>query len=423
MEDKIKSGVQQNFEKLERLYREDREAFGEAFQKMAAEFPQSEAVFFWKIRLEYDNSEKTFKKGIDWQEAGMVLAACFFAAVLIKIPLFFAAIDEELFYQRNATLIAFLGLTVYLILFQKMFQRGKLSIVAALFAIPAIAMNFLLPKKGTDHVSILLFLHLPLFLWFVYGSVYAGLKWKNLEKRLEYVRYNGDLLVMTALMLISGILLTVTTIALFSAIGWDIANFYAENVVVVGLVCAPIVATFVIKKYPLIGNKLAPIIAGIFSPLALITLLVYLGAILFAGKDPWQDREFLLIFNVMLLGVMALIFFSVSEKFVLVKNSFKFAVLSLLSFLAIIINGIALSAIIYRIGEYGTTPNRLAVAGSNLIIFIHLVILAVSFLEIMFKGKTAAILEKRIAAYLPVYLLWILFVLLGFPLIFGFGWK
>ena len=40
---------------------------------------------------------------------------------------------------------------------------------------------------------------------------------------------------------------------------------------------------------------------------------IFLVAIIFTGKDPYNDRDFLLIFNGVLIGVMALILFSLGE--------------------------------------------------------------------------------------------------------------
>jgi len=59
----------------------------------------------------------------------------------------------------------------------------------------------------------------------------------------------------------------------------------------------------------------------------LITLVIYLISIILTGKDPYSDRDFLLVFNLMLLGVMAIIVFSVTgtsvnKNSVLVNGSF-----------------------------------------------------------------------------------------------------
>jgi hypothetical protein len=224
---------------------------------------------------------------------------------------------------------------------------------------------------------------------------------------------------MGALILISGGLLTGITYGLFMAIGINIERFYSHYIILVGLVSAPIVTTFILKNSALVTNKIAPIIANIFSPLVLITLIIYLTAIAISGKDPYNNRDFLLIFNMMLIGVMGIIIFSVSETSVYGKQKFNEMVLFILSIVTLIINLIALSAIFYRLGEYGLTPNRLAILGSNILIFINLILITIDLFKINFKKAELEKVDFTISKYLPVYILWTLIVVFGFPLFFG----
>lgn len=142
-----------------------------------------------------------------------------------------------------------------------------------------------------------------------------------------------------------------------------------------GAPAIPIVATYITQINPQLVNKVSPIIAKLFSPLVLVMLIVYLAAIIFTGKDPYNDREFLLTFNLLLIGVLALIAFTVAEQSSKSKYSHSCLVLLFLTIVTIIVNGIALSAIVFRIAEWGITPNRMAVLGSNLLILMHLFIL------------------------------------------------
>ena len=151
------------------------------------------------------------------------------------------------------------------------------------------------------------------------------------------------------LILIAGGIMTGITIGLFSLIGYNIERFYFENIVVFGLPAAPIIGTYLTQTNPQLVGKVSPVIAKIFSPLVLVMLVIYLVAMAYSGKDPYNDREFLMIFNALLVGVMAIIFFSIAE----VTNynatpSEKWIVL-LLSAVTIMVNGIALSAILFRI--------------------------------------------------------------------------
>ena len=224
---------------------------------------------------------------------------------------------------------------------------------------------------------------------------------------------------LSGLILIAGVILAGVTIGLFKAIDLKIDEFYRNYIAIWGVISAPVVATYVIRSYPSVTNKIAPIIAAIFRPLVLITLVIYLISIPFGGKNPYQDRNFLLIFNAMLLGVMGLITFSVSETSVQKKHKFNEIIILLIVALTLIIDLIALSAILYRVGEFGFTPNRLAVLGSNLLIFCNLIFILRDLYRVNFKQKEISQVAMTIAKFLPIYALWTLLVVFVFPLIFG----
>jgi uncharacterized membrane protein len=184
-------------------------------------------------------------------------------------------------------------------------------------------------------------------------------------------------------------------------------------------VSAPIVATYVIRNHSNITNKIAPIIANIFSPLVLLMLLIFLISLPFSTRNPYNDREFLLIFNLLLIGVMVLIVFAISETSRNKKQQFGKVVLTLMSIAALIINTVALSAIVYRLGEYGFTPNRTAVLGANILLFVHLILIAVRLFQTSFQKKDIELVENTVSSFLPIYAAWTILVLIGFPLIFG----
>ena len=139
----------------------------------------------------------------------------------------------------------------------------------------------------------------------------------------------------------------------------------------------------------------------------------------YSGKDPYNDREFLMIFNLLLIGVMAIIFFSVAETKT-GKSNPETWILFLLCLVTIIVNGIALSAILFRISEWGITPNRMAVLGGNILILINLLLVTVQLFKVISKKKEISVVGKAIAFYLPVYVVWTVIVTFIFPLLFAF---
>jgi len=417
MENEIKSNLS-NPEKLEKLYRDDRKTFRAAFEKIYPEIENSEAARFWKTRLDARRKPEIMKVLVP-SEITMVIAVCLLVAFLVKIPkLFHAGISDTLFFEKYVALIVFSGLTLYTMLIRKIADIKQIIIASLAFLIPAIYVAVLPANEEADSL-ILAYIHRPLLLWFVYGFVYSGFDFRDLNKRTAFIRYNGDLAIVYALIAIAGGILTAITIGLFSSIGFDIGEFYAENIVMTGAAAAPVVAAFLLEKFPTLVNRAAQLIATIFSPLVLLTLVVFLITIAVTGKDPYNDRDFLLVFNIMLLGVVGIIIFSVSETSVIRDQKFNAMILFILSIVSVIIDMIALSAIFYRLGEYGLTPNRVAVLVSNLLVLTNLILIMIDLFRINFKKKEFRILEITVAKFLPVYLAWIILVVFAFPLIFG----
>lgn len=418
MKDRIKENIN-NPEKLEQLYRDDKTLFESGFSKAYPEIERSELSEYWKIRLDYGKVQERVGKKIFLPDIIILISACLSAAFLIKLPdIFNINLTDFMFYEKNAGIIVFLGLTIYVVGTERLFDLKKVSLILVTFILLAVYVN-LLPSVSDNATVILVYIHLPLLLWSLYGLVFIDFNIKDKIKRIEYIRYNGDLAILMALIVISGGILTGITIGLFEAIGIGIEDFYINNVVIAGAVSVPVVAAFIIKNYPALTNKIAPVIAGIFSPLVLITAVIYLIALAVSGKDPYSDREFLLIFNIMLLGVMAVIVFSISETSIFRKQKFNELILFILAVITVIIDLIALSAIFYRLGTFGITPNRLAVLGSNILILGNLILLVKDLYKVNFKKALIREVELTMAKYLPLYLIWILFVILGFPLIFG----
>ncbi len=417
MIEKIKENIN-NPEKLERLYRDDRKSFESGFEKVYSEIENSEMAKFWKIRLDFDKTPDKIKRFSE-SDIFIMIAVCLLAGFLIKIPgLFNINLTNFFFYEKNAGIIVFFGLTLYAIWINRNFSQKRLVITLLAFIVPIIYINLLPSDRDSASIN-LAYIHLPLLMWCSYGLVFIDFNFKDKSKRIEYIKHNGDLAILVAIILIAGGILAGITIGLFNAINIKIEKFYMDNIVIVGLVSVPIVATFIIKNYTTMTNKIAPIIANIFSPLVLLTLIIYLIAIAISGKDPYNDRDFLLIFNIMLLGVMGIIVFSISETSIIRKQKFNEMILFILSIITVIIDLIALSAIFYRLVEYGVTPNRLAVLGSNILIFVNLVLIMIDLYKINFKEMVIEKVELTISKYLPIYIIWTLIVIFGFPVIFG----
>ena len=413
MNESIQALLEQPAE-LEKRYRKNKSAFTKSFNELYPSVKGNPLADAWHERLNYESEGVQWGSQTDWL---FILIAGGIAGTLAKLPVIFTLQEDE-FYARNLGFVVFPFLCSYFI------RKNRLPLTSLIFPITSILLaalyiNLLPSQDGSDTV-VLACIHLPLFLWGILGLVFSGSDTKNLSKRLTYLQYNGETIIVGGILILAGGLLTGITIGLFSLIGLDITEVYFQYIAVYGLAAAPLLATLITQSNPELVNKVPPIVAKIFSPLVLIMLSCYLVAIAYAGKNPYSDRDFLLLFNLLLLGVMALIFFSVVESFEEKKVGLMTWVLVLLSLITLVVNGIALSAIAFRISEWGITPNRLAVLGVNLVMLVHLVMVSRQLIRTV-RGKSK--LEEvglTLVRYLPVYLLWTAIVTFIFPVLFGF---
>lgn len=413
----MKNLIRENLENaktLEKLYRQQKDSFTENFRLLYPEIAGNPLAEAWNERLNFEKDDLSFGSAKDLI---FILFAALLAGVIAKLP-DLIGLKPDYYYPRHLGFIVFPFLTAYFIRKNNL-TSSRILISVGIITLSALYIN-LLPENNDSDTFILAAIHLPLVLWSVTGLAYLGKDWKSSQKRISFLKFNGELLVLSAIIVLAGLLLSGITISLFKIIGMNIENFYVKHIAIWGAAAIPIVAAFLSQTNPQLVNKVSPLIAKVFTPLVLIMLVIYLIAILVQGKDPYNDREFLLIFNLLLIGVMAIILFSVSESSSGYTRGVGRYLLLSLSFVTIIINLIALSAILFRIGEWGITPNRLAVLGSNVLILINLIQVNYRLYQMIIKKQSGMAVENSIASFLPYYAAWAILVTFTFPLMFGF---
>ena len=87
---------------------------------------------------------------------------------------------------------------------------------------------------------------------------------------------------------------------------------------------------------------------------------------------------------------------------------------------ALLVDAVALWAIVGRISEFGFSPNRVAALGENLILVVNLGWSAVLYARFLARRTPFTPLERWQTAYVPVYLVWASVVVVAFPLVFRF---
>lgn len=435
MKDKILNAISSPKE-LEALYQGSPEEFQKEFSDIFSQNPESLILQTWHERLTHQLSTKELETSAKWPRKTifLILIISAIGGTILNLPFRFENIDSYWFFSRNFVAILIISLTIYFF-FHKNHTWRSIAITLGIASFTLLYLN-LLPNpyaKGYDFYRQyrafqdaigVAELHIPLFLWMLAGVAFTGINWRTTSDRMNFVRYNGEMGVYITLVAISAFVLTSLTMALLGIIekSYELTEWYGENIIMYEVAATPIIATFLIEK--VIGKRLniAPILGKIFTPLLLITTIAYLIIMAVYQRSPYNDRETLITFNILLLLVLGMSIFSLAERNSEAKPGFSDYVNIGLILATITIDLIALAAVLFRVGndDYGFTPNRIAILGINLLIFIHLVGIFIYYIRFLLKKGSFEKLEVWITKYLSVYAIWAMVVSVALPLLFWY---
>jgi hypothetical protein len=408
-------------EALEALYRQDPESFRAALSEASDEIPDSTILRVWRARIEYRESAVRVRDRRLWYAIAIGLGV----GALIRIPAIW--LGEEWYYPRLAPSLVILGLAAYFWL-QSLDRR--MLIAGLTLAVVAAGFVSLLPSPAADGTAtqirypdsvVMALIHLPILFWAFLGWVFTGASWRNAEPRVRFIRYNGELLMLASLVGLGGMVFSGITVALFQLLRENSAEWYFQNVGIVGAAAVPLAGTYLYDVVFSRRTGIASVLARIFAPLFLIMTSAYLAAALVGGQNPFVDRSFLITVNGLLLVVLAMTVLSIAERADQARVAWIDYINVALLVVTLVIDLIALSAIVFRLGSYGFTPNRIVVLGANVVVLAHLAWTCRAYAVLVHAKTDAAGIQRAVAGYLPVYAGWAALVVFVLPFVFGFA--
>lgn len=393
---------------LEALYRQDPRAFRRSLDEASRMAPESVALGVWRARLECDAPGV----GAAWRlKLAQAMAIALVFGALVRLPALW--LGEESYYPRLAPSLVVLALSAYFWMARR--DRGRL-LAGLLLAIASAVHVWRLPGS-IDSVAMVL-IHLPIVFWVFLGFVFTGDAWRTSDARIDFLRYNGELLVLACLVALGGVVFSAVTVALLQLVSDRMGEWYVENIAIFGLVAVPVAATFLYDVVFQVRTRIAAVLARVFAPLFLVMSTAYLSIAFVGGQNPFLDRSFLIAFNGLLLVVLGITVMSIVERGdsprMGLTDSINFALVAV----TLLIDAIALSAIVFRLASFGFTPNRVVVLGANLTIMVHLSWLFGTYVGLVRQRSGVADLRRVVASYLPVYGIWAAAVAFVLPFVF-----
>jgi hypothetical protein len=357
------------------------------------------------------------------REATLAVCLAVAAAVAIKIPALFGLNfggpkPAVAFYARNISFFALPFLAVFLA-WKRALSTGGWAWLGGVFVTGMLVMN-LMPFVPDGDTMRLAALHLPMALWLAVGVAYAAGQWRDSRQRMNYVRFTGEWFIYYVLIALGGGVLMMMTMLVFSAAGMDAERMVQSWILPCGIVGAVVVAGWLVEAKQSVIENMAPVLTQLFTPLFTLMLLAFLGAMAWTGSGIKVEREILIGFDLLLVVVVGLLLYALSARDPQAGPGLFDKLQFVLVVCALLVDVLALWAILARISEFGFTPNRVAALGENLILLANLGGAAVLYGLFLTGRKEFASMERWQTNFLPLYLVWAVVVVVVFPVIFRF---
>jgi hypothetical protein len=360
------------------------------------------------------------------REMWIAVALAVAAAVAIKVPTLFGIDldDDSAFYPLNISFFTLPFVVAYFALVRPLAVATRLAL-AATFALAALVVNaFPFPSPGggaraADTLALTV-IHLPITLWLAVGAAYVGGHWRGNERRMDFIRFTGELIIYFVLIALGGGVLMGLTFALFGAIGLDVEPLVENWILPCGAVGAIVIATWLVEAKQSVIENMAPVLARIFIPLFTLVLVAFVATMAATGRGIDVEREILIAVDLLLVVVFGLLLYSISARDPSAPPTLLDYLPLALVGAALLVDALALCAIGARISDFGFTPNRLAALGMNVVLLVNLAGSAFLYVRFIRDGAPFQRLWSWQMTYLYVIAGWAGAVAFLFPPLFGF---
>lgn len=393
-----------------------------SLDELSREFAREHSERLWKQLMLTGGAEGAPATDRRDRRTPLAMLVCAAGAVVsVKVPELFGRSFEQDggFYVANFSLFALPWLAAFLG-WRRRARPALIGVLAALFALGAMAAN-IYPLGDTSQSLILTGIHLPIALWLVVALAYVADEWRTSRRRMDFIRFTGEWFVYFVLIALGGGVLTAFMFGTFGAIGVKPDEFVARWLMPCGAVAAVVVAGWLVEVKQGVLESIAPVLTRLFTPLFTAVLLAFLVAIVWTSSGINVEREALILFDLLLVVVLGLLLYSLSARDPLAPPGAFDKLQLALVVSALAIDVLVLVAITGRISSFGTTPNKAAALGENVILLVNLAWSAWLLLSFLRRRTPFAAIERWQTNYLPVYAAWAWGVVLVVPPLFHYA--
>jgi hypothetical protein len=424
-------------QKLEQLYQAAQqegqiEVFQSALVTCYQETPNNllYAAWFYRFQQTAESAVKTHRE-VNWVWAVPL-------SILTGLIFWVLSDFETLVYLDHLPLlvlwwspIATMSALIFLMVTAKNNRVRAVALGLGLFAVTAYAMllapTLEVPWKINAYLD-LAAIHIPLLCWIALGISVLGIK-SSVADRFAFLIKSIEVMITAGLYLIAGIVLGGITIGMFAALSISLPDIWLRLIAAGGFGLLPVLAVASVydpttapskQDYDQGLSKFIATMMRLLLPLTLGVLAIYIFVIPFNFLAPYENRDVLIVYNLMLFAIMGLLLGAtpirgddLSPQF---QKWLRMGIIAV-AILAEVVSLYALSATVYRTIEGGLTINRLTIIGWNAInISILFGLIYRQFKD--GREQWIASLNSVFSLATNAYLVWGLFLVIIIPLLF-----
>ncbi len=418
---------------LEKLYQAARQANDEAefrhdIQAASENAPDNILLAAWQARFEHSPLVKA-RRVTNWALAvmlGVVTGLCLFAISDPNLRFINLLPYVLIFWSPIVTMLVI----VFLALISK---RNYLfaAIAVVSLAIAGLYIWLVTPNMSRttgEHFMTLMAIQLPLLCWIALGV--AVMKFHSTDSnRFAFLTKSIEVMITAGVYLIFGVAFGLITLGMFAALSVTPPDIIMRLAIAGGFGLIPILAVATMYD-PSVApegqdfsqglSKFVFTMMRLLLPLTLLVLVIYIFVIPFNFFAPFENRDLLIIYNVMQFAIIGLLIgatpLKIDDLSTNLQKWLRWGIVAV-SILALLISLYALSAVSYRTAIDRLTLNRLTIIGWNVI---NIAILGV-MIYTQFKKDSSPWherLQRVFSKATGAYLAWSVFSILALPWIF-----
>ncbi len=327
--------------------------------------------------------------------------------------------------------IAAMSALIFLIVTSKKNYGRALALGLGLLAVTTYAVltapTLVSPWK-IDQFIVLAAIHIPLLCWTALGITVLGFK-SSTEDRFAFLIKSIEVMITAGLYLIAGMAFGGITLGMFAALSIDLPEIWLRLIAAGGFGLLPVLAVASVYDPRTPPSKqdfeqgLSQFIATMMRlllPLTLGVLAIYILIIPFNFLEPYENRDVLIVYNLMLFAILGLLLGATpirGDALPLNLQKWLRTGIITVAILAELVSVYALSATVFRTVGGGLTLNRVTIIGWN---SINIAILFWLIYRQFKDGREKWIMSLQSVFSLATnaYLAWGLFLLVALPVLF-----